>query len=155
DLVDAAGVRSLVGESSWLYGDGEDAPQPLDQLSASSFLCQLHAMVTRRVLKLEPSATIGYSSGESNALFAMGAWTDLDGMITDCRRSEIFTRDLAGECRALRRTWNRVGASAGWTSYSVSAPVDEVRAALASEPCVHLTIVNTPDDCVIGGEATA
>src|SRR5262249_20427219 len=34
-------------------------------------------------------------------------------------------------------------------------PADEIRAALAGEPTVHLMAVNMPDTCVVGGEATA
>ena len=41
-----------------------DAAHPLDQLWGTSFLCQLHAELTRGAARTLPQATIGYSSGE-------------------------------------------------------------------------------------------
>jgi 3-hydroxymyristoyl/3-hydroxydecanoyl-(acyl carrier protein) dehydratase/malonyl CoA-acyl carrier protein transacylase/1-acyl-sn-glycerol-3-phosphate acyltransferase len=146
----------MKASTDWLYGPGGAPAHPLDQLWGTSYLCQLHAELSRRVLRIAPNATIGYSSGESNALFAMGAWNDLDAMIRESRRSAIFTRDLVGAFDAPRRAWARMGASGTtWVNYSVAASVDEVRAVLAGEPLVHLTIVNAEGDCVIGGERAA
>ena len=143
--------------TDWLYGPGDGNPKhPLDQLWGSSFVCQLHAEISQRVLGLTPSATIGYSSGESNALFAMGAWNDLGEMIKASRAGSIFTSDLVGTFEAPRKAWKKLGSTGSiWSNYLVSAPVDQVKTALANEPLVHLTSINTPDDCVIGGEATA
>ncbi len=161
------GVVAKLGErfdgmataTAWSFGETAEPRHPLDQLWASAFLCQLHAEITRDVLRLRPDATIGYSSGESNALFAAGAWRDLDGMIRECWESPVFGDEIVGEQRAARRRWERlgvVGASAAeWRTWSVAAPVAAVRAALAGEVAAHLTIINAPDDCVIGGEAGA
>jgi acyl transferase domain-containing protein/3-hydroxymyristoyl/3-hydroxydecanoyl-(acyl carrier protein) dehydratase len=159
EVVDAIGARcaELEASTAWLYGPGDGKPShPLQQLWGTSFLCQLHAEFSRQVLGLSPDATIGYSSGESNALFAMGAWTDLGEMIRESRGGEIFTRELVGEFAAPRRAWARLGiAGTKWKNYSVAAPLDQVRATVADEPLVHLTIINTADECVIGGEETA
>jgi acyl transferase domain-containing protein len=108
------------------------------------------------VLGLRPAATIGYSSGESNALFALGAWNDLGAMIQESHEGPLFQTELVGAFDAPRRAWARLGLSgAGWSSYSVAAPLAEVQAALAGEPLCHLTIVNAPGDCVVAGEAQA
>jgi acyl transferase domain-containing protein/3-hydroxymyristoyl/3-hydroxydecanoyl-(acyl carrier protein) dehydratase/1-acyl-sn-glycerol-3-phosphate acyltransferase len=159
ELVDALGARcgALAGSTGWLYGPGDGTPtHPLDQLWGTSFVCQLHAEFSQQILGLRPDATIGYSSGESNALFAMGAWSDVDAMVAETHRGTLFTRDLVGEFAAPRQAWARLGAAGtAWASFSVAAPVEQVRAALADEPLAHLTIVNTPDECVIGGEAAA
>jgi acyl transferase domain-containing protein/3-hydroxymyristoyl/3-hydroxydecanoyl-(acyl carrier protein) dehydratase/1-acyl-sn-glycerol-3-phosphate acyltransferase len=157
----AAAVNARCGEmdasTAWLYGPGDGAPKhPLDQLWGTSYVCQLHAELSQRAFGLSPAATIGYSSGESNALFAMGAWTDLDAMIRETRGGTIFTRDLVGAFDAPRRAWSRLGSQGTkWLNFSVAGAVDDVRAALTNEPLVHLTIVNTPESCVIGGEAEA
>ncbi len=159
DLTSALRARSaeICAATGWLYGEGDGKPtHPLDQLWGTSFVCQLHAELTRGVLGIRPDATIGYSSGESNALFAMGAWTDLDAMIRDSRASALFQSDLVGAFEAPRRAWARLGASGSrWANFNVAASVSEVNAALAGEPLAHLTIVNSDDDCVIGGEAAA
>ena len=158
-LVDAVAARceEMHRSTDWLYGAGDGTPaHPLDQLWGTSFVCQLHAELSRGLLGLSPRATLGYSSGESNALFALGAWTDLDAMIRESRAGTIFTRELAGAFDAPRRAWARLGLRGEtWVNYIVSAPVEHVRAALAGEPLAHLTIINTPEDCVIGGEAAA
>ncbi|AUX42373.1 polyketide synthase [Sorangium cellulosum] len=148
---------SMDAATRWIFDPPAEPGHPLDQLWASAFLCQLHAEVSRRVLGLSPDATIGYSSGESNALFATGAWRDLDAMIRDCSESAVFRSELVGEFAAARRAWRKIGGDGArrWEAWSVAAPVEEVREALRGEPLVHLTIVNTRDDCAIGGEASA
>ena len=157
----AARNSELLSSTNWLYGAGPGTPaHPLDQLWGTAFVCQLHAELSRRLLGLTPQATIGYSSGESNALFAMGAWNDLGEMIRESRAGTTFTSDLVGAFDAPRRAWARLGehaasSSGAWTNYSVAAPAAQVLAALANEPLAHLTIVNAPGDCVIGGEAAA
>lgn len=160
--VAAVGARcsEMQTATDWIYGPGDGQPtHPLDQLWGTSFVCQLHAEVTRHVLGIRPEATIGYSSGESNALFAMGAWNDLGEMMKASRTGTAFTQDLVAPFNAARQAWQRQGLadadSRTWASYVVAAPLAEVKAALALEPLAHLTIINTVQDCVIGGEAAA
>lgn len=156
----AARCSEMKAATDWLYGPGDGNPtHPLDQLWGTSFVCQLHAEITRHLLGLKPEATIGYSSGESNALFAMGAWNDLGDMMKASRTGTAFTEDLVGAFAAPRRAWKKLGLAGAetttWASYVIAAPVDEVKAALAGEPLAHLTIINSAEDCVIGGEASA
>jgi PfaB family protein len=107
-----------------------------------------------RCFGIEPQAAIGYSLGESAGLFALGAWRDRDGMLARMRRSTLFTHDLAGECRAARRAWGiGAGEEVEWRIGVVEAPAREVHQALDSMARVYLLIVNTPDECVIGGDA--
>jgi acyl transferase domain-containing protein/3-hydroxymyristoyl/3-hydroxydecanoyl-(acyl carrier protein) dehydratase/1-acyl-sn-glycerol-3-phosphate acyltransferase len=153
----AARCSEMKAATDWLYGPGEGNPtHPLDQLWGTSFVCQLHAEVTQQLLGLKPEATIGYSSGESNALFALRAWNDLGDMMTESRAGTAFTEDLVGTFEAAHRAWKRLGVQgSGWANVVVAAPVEQVKAALADEPLAHLTIINTAEDCVIGGEAEA
>src|SRR6185436_13774506 len=75
EVVDAVGARcdELKAWTTSIFEPGDGTPShPLHQLWGTSFLCQLHAEFSRQVLGLSPDATIGYSSGESNSLFAMG-----------------------------------------------------------------------------------
>ncbi len=48
---------------------------------------------------IQPDAAIGYSLGESAALFALRAWTERDEMLRRMEASALFVGDLAGECR--------------------------------------------------------
>ena len=103
---------------------------------------------------VSPDAVIGYSLGESAGLFALDAWHDRDGMLGRMAASTLFTRDLAGEFRAARIHWG-MGPDelVEWRTGLVDAPAQEVRRAIDGMARVYLLIVNTPDECVIGGDA--
>ncbi len=102
---------------------------------------------------VRPSAAIGYSLGESAALFGLRAWRDRDGMFRAMHESPLFATDLTGPCDAARRAWG-VAASARveWTSGVVDRGPEVVRRALAGLQKAYLLIVNTPAECVVGGE---
>ncbi|MFI9310973.1 beta-ketoacyl synthase N-terminal-like domain-containing protein [Streptomyces triculaminicus] len=145
--------------------DTTDAPWPpsdfagtgvLGRIWATTRLAALHTLVTRYVLGLRPDAAIGYSSGETSALVALAAWPDAAALAEDARRGELFTRDVTGEYRAIRRAWQARGITGRrWRNYLLTAPPEEVREAVAAEPAVHLMAVNAPGVCVIGGEESA
>ena len=134
-------------------------PGPSDVLGriwGAAVLAGHHAGISRGVLGIRPAAAIGYSSGESAALAALGAWTDTHALYADLRASELFVTGLTGEFRAVRQAWQRADVPGDhWVSYLVSATPDRVRAVLAGEPAVHLMAVTAPDACVVGGEAAA
>ncbi|MGW1274391.1 beta-ketoacyl synthase N-terminal-like domain-containing protein, partial [Streptomyces sp. NPDC002491] len=147
-------LRAVVG---WAFAS-EDAgpPHPLDQIGGASVLGQLHTRITQDVLGLRPQAALGYSSGESVALAALGAWRDVSPLLTEARGSQLFTRLVAGDLEAPRRAWRRLGLeSRTWASHVAEASPERVRAALAGEPAVHLMVVNAPDSCVFGGAQEA
>ena len=105
---------------------------------------------------VHPAAVIGYSLGESAGLFALRAWRDRDGMYIRMKESTLFTSDMAGECRAAKRTWGMdEDATVNWSIGVVAAAEQDVRSALAAFPRTYLLIVNTPDECVIGGDTDA
>jgi PfaB family protein len=109
-----------------------------------------------RSFGVTPTAVIGYSLGESAGLLALHAWQDRDLMYTRIQESTLFTHDMAGECRAARQTWG-LGPeeSVTWSLGVVAAPAEQVRHLLADIPRAYLLIINTPDECVVGGDATA
>ena len=134
-----------------LYGSAE----PLDamaQLQTCALICQTHAEVSRGVLGLRPQAVIGLSSGETNALFAAGVWSDMGAMFAEIDGSGIYGRHLTGDCLAASQSWGQAHA-ADWRNWRLLAPIAEVEAALEGLPRVSITIVNAPQDCVIGGDA--
>ena len=132
------------------------APGVIGRILGAAVLCAFHAELTRGLLRIRPDAAIGYSSGESAALVALGAWTDPAALNHDVQASELLATDLTGEFRAVRRAWRRLGVTGErWASYLVSAPADQVRAALGREAAAYLMAINAPDACIIGGEASA
>jgi PfaB family protein len=145
-------LREVVG---WVYRAGPDEPRHvLEQIWGASMLGQLHTRISRDVLGIRPDAAIGYSSGETNALVALGAWNDPADLVRDAQASTLFSRDLVGGLDAVLPAWRAAGVSGDrWASYLVGAPADAVRDALVGEPAVHLMMVNAADSCVVGGEA--
>jgi PfaB family protein len=109
-----------------------------------------------RGLGLQPAAAIGYSLGESTALFAMRAWSDLDEMYGRLRRSPLFQTGLVGRCDAARAAWGlSPDETVDWRSVVVNRPAQVVREVLADVDRVYLQIINTTNECVIGGQAAA
>ncbi|CAK4829128.1 unnamed protein product [Aphanomyces euteiches] len=83
--------------ADWLYGEQTtNTAEPLQLLGASSFICQLHAEFSRHWLGLKPQSVIGLSSGETNALAAMGVWPNLDGLFEALQAKGIYDQKLAG-----------------------------------------------------------
>ncbi len=110
-----------------------------------------------RTFGLRADAAIGYSLGETTGLFAFGAWRQRDAMLQRALESDLFTTELAGPCLAARRRWklDDGAASISWSVGVVDKPKAEVKAALVGMARAYLLIVNTPDECVIGGDASA
>ncbi|MGD9383122.1 MAG: beta-ketoacyl synthase N-terminal-like domain-containing protein, partial [Desulfobacterales bacterium] len=97
-------------------------------------------------------AAIGYSLGESAALFAMGAWPDRDNMLKRMLATNLFSTELAGPCHAARSAWGiPMGEDINWCVALVNRPADRVRTVIDKWSFAKLLIVNTPDQCVIGG----
>ncbi len=101
-------------------------------------------------LGLKAQAALGYSLGESSALFSLGAWTERDLIYRRIQQSSLFSQDLGIECRAARQV---LGEPFVWKVVVVNRGAQAVNAALVSGS--YLLIVNTDSECVIGGHAEA
>ncbi|MGA5699450.1 beta-ketoacyl synthase N-terminal-like domain-containing protein [Peterkaempfera bronchialis] len=152
DDLEASGLpRSLLTDPATATGPAD----ALDQIMSTGLVISLHTAISRTLLG-DPDAAIGYSSGETAALIALGVWTDTAEHCAESRASGLFDREIGGEYRAVRRAWERAGVPGSrWAGYLVSMPAERVRAELAGEPAVHLLALNAPGLCVVGGEAEA
>ena len=145
----------------WIFEPGGEPSSPHEKLWGSSFLSQVHAEFSRGTLGLRPAATVGFCSGETNALFAMGAWQDMDAFYQEILDQGVFTRHISGEMQVIRRHLSDLGlpertpAEVNWVNWRVLAPEEELLAALEGEPLCHLTIISAPGDLVLGGDADA
>ena len=109
-----------------------------------------------RGLGVQPSAVIGYSLGESTALFALRAWPERDEMYGRLRQSPLFQSELVGRCEAARRAWALTDDdTVDWRCVVVNRHADAVRDVIAGVDRAYLLIVNAPDECVIGGQRGA
>jgi acyl transferase domain-containing protein/3-hydroxymyristoyl/3-hydroxydecanoyl-(acyl carrier protein) dehydratase len=158
-----------------LFWSGADAAQINDNHRAVIFGqvatgCGISDLV--RSFGVSPTSVIGYSLGESAALFSTRAWHDRDLMYNRMQESTLFTHDLAGECRAARVAWGLPdGQPVNWSLGVLMASAVKVRQTIKEmqsgherslAPCpvplpfrVYLLIINTPDECVVGGDSTA
>ncbi|GJQ27960.1 MAG: type I polyketide synthase [Phycisphaerae bacterium] len=107
---------------------------------------------------VRPRAVIGYSLGESVGLFASRAWRTPDEMLRRMSASPLFGSELGPPYDALRRSWGLPGdLEIDWRAVVVPRSADAVRKALVESERegrplrARLLIVNTPDECVIGG----
>ena len=138
-----------------MFGE-DDLSDPFTQLKGSTLVCQAHAILTRDLLGIEAQAAIGMSSGETNSLFAFGVWRDMEQMFADTNASEMYGRYLTGRFEAAREAYGiDPDAEFTWRNWRVLAAVAEVEAAVAAEPRAVLTIINSPNDCVIAGQASS
>ncbi len=115
----------------------------------------VHGSVMTRLVKqfgIKPDAVIGYSLGESAGLFAMGVWPDRGQMLNRMLNTNLFSTKLAGPCNAARIAWKIPDdEDMNWCVAVVNRPADKVQTKIDNHPFVRLLIINTPDQCVIGG----
>ncbi len=102
---------------------------------------------------VNPRAVLGYSLGEMAGLFSLRAWKDRDLMLERMEQSRLFTDYLAGQCLAARNCWRlQKKESVHWAMGVVDVPAARVREALSGKSRVYLLIINTQNDCVVGGD---
>ena len=118
------------------------------QVTLGSLVCD-----AARRFGVRADAVIGNSLGESAGLFALRAWTDRDAMLRAMDASPLFVRDLTGPCEAARKAWRLPpDAVVDWVTGIVDRAPSAVRNAVAGLRRAYLLILNTPRECVIGGE---
>lgn len=101
---------------------------------------------------IRPDAVIGYSLGEAAGNFAVGAWPDRGCMLDRLAASDLFKTQLSGACEAVRKAWNIPQERAiRWQTAAVNRSAEHVDEALTRLEGVRRLIVNTPEQCVIGG----
>ena len=131
------------------------APEsPFAVLQGCTLLSQVHTRVSQDLLKLRPQAMLGVSSGETNSLFAAGAWQDMDDMFAEIDVSGMYQTWIAGDFQAAREAWH-TDRTIDWQAYRVIAPADQLSELLSQQPRVFLTMINAGQDCVVAGEAQA
>ena len=149
---------SISNAAAWIYDSNvTDATVSLfEKLKGALFLSQIHSQFSHEVLGLKPEAYIGFSAGETAALFASGAWRDLDAYYQAVDDSGMWTKELAGELNVLNKAWSDTpNVAKTWRNWGVRAPYEAVKSALEKEPLVHLATINIQGDYSICGQEEA
>jgi acyl transferase domain-containing protein/3-hydroxymyristoyl/3-hydroxydecanoyl-(acyl carrier protein) dehydratase len=148
-------VNSLLGQLSadeFWYGDGEVAEENIEKML---FGVIAHGITMSRIIRrhgIPLDASLGYSLGETTAMFALDAWRDRDQMFEDMRETEMFATWLGGEFRAAKRKWGMSDDdTVDWYMGIVSKPPAQIIKAIGDNPRVYLLLINTDRRCVIGG----
>lgn len=102
---------------------------------------------------IKPDAVIGYSLGETAGLFSTRTWTARDEMLQRIQKSTLFTEELAGACTSVQKAWG-TDEPIDWALGVINTSADKVKAVLENYNRVYLLIINTPNECVIGGDRT-
>ena len=141
---------------SWEPGWEQDAYRNVVSDSHHMIFGQVvHGGVMANLAKyfgIQPSAVIGYSLGESAGYFAMNVWPERGEMLNRMQATNLFKTELAGECQAARRVWSiPPGEDVNWTVAVVNRSADAVRRIINRFATARLLIINTPEECVIGG----
>lgn len=101
---------------------------------------------------LQPGYAIGYSLGESASLMSLRAWSRRQEIHARMEASDLFRQQLGGPCLAARRLWNLNDQdSFEWRAAVLTAPAMAVQKELQGK--LELLIVNTDQECVVGGDA--
>ena len=141
----------------WANGWEEEAFRAISKEPLKMIFGQvIYGCIMTAIMKdlgVTPGAIIGYSLGESTALFANHIWSDRNAMLERMLASDLFKTQLAGACLAPRNAWNIAkDAAFEWSAAIVNRPAQAVRRVLSAYPLTRLLITNTPDECVIGGD---
>jgi PfaB family protein len=102
---------------------------------------------------IKPNAVIGYSLGETAGFFSTRTWTARDEMLSRIQQSTLFTEELAGACTSVQKAWG-TDKPIDWALGVINTSADKVKAVLEKHEHVYLLIINTPNECVIGGDKT-
>ncbi|MBL1141033.1 MAG: type I polyketide synthase [Proteobacteria bacterium] len=102
---------------------------------------------------IKPDAVIGYSLGETAGFFSTRTWTARDEMLKRIQRSTLFTEELAGPCASVQKAWG-TDKPVEWALGVINTSADKLKAVLKKYEHVYLLIINTPNECVIGGDKT-
>ncbi len=102
---------------------------------------------------IKPDSVIGYSLGETAGFFSTRTWTARDEMLQRIQKSTLFTEELAGPCTSVQKAWG-TDEPIDWALGVINTSADKVNEVLENHQHVYLLIINTPNECVIGGDRT-
>jgi PfaB family protein len=135
--------------------------RPLSMLFSGTAIAGLYTHLLCQGFGLQAQAALGYSMGETSMFFASGFWQHSTAMKNEISQLPLYHDRLAGRLEAVRTSWQRVGYSPAddgtpiWDNYLLMTTPQKALEAVATEPLVYLTHINTPRQVIIGGEPSA
>jgi len=113
----------------------------------------VYTKLFEHVFGLKADYAFGYSMGEISMFAALGSWVRPGEMSETLAHSDTFNRRLNGELLALREQWALEDHGEGplWETYTLKTTPERFLEAAAGEHRVYCTLINTPDNIVVGG----
>lgn len=125
----------------------------LFEAAATTLVATLNTRILRDHLGVIPNAALGVSIGEGNMLVANDVWKAPETIMDDLE-AEDFYEQLAINHQMIAKEWGLpAGEPVQWENYEIFAPVSSVQAAVENLPRCWVTIVVSPNQCMIGGSA--
>jgi len=150
---------NLEAYSGWMYpswSQDKNKNTAFNDLSGSSFICQLHSAISQKIWGLKEDACFGLSSGETNSIFALNIWKDLPALFDDIWQSNLYQYELCTSYKAVADYW-QLGdnTKVRWKSWVLFCDVSLIQAMVDAEERVYITIISSPSECVIAGDELA
>jgi len=113
----------------------------------------VYTKLFEHVFGLKADYAFGYSMGEISMFAALGSWVRPGEMSETLAHSDTFNRRLNGELLALQEQWSLEDHVEGplWETYTLKTTPERFLQAAAGEQRVYCTLINTPDNIVVGG----
>lgn len=128
------------------------------QITAGQMFGILLTRLMRGLFGVKADAAFGYCTGEAAMLASFGVWPDLETLHQRWLTAPVFRNRIFNEMDSVREAW---GLGMGerpadlWRTFVAVVEPERAAAALAGEDRAYLTIVNSPKEVVIAGEAAA
>ncbi len=151
-IIEKVGPENAAKHLAWVFEENNNRfpTDPDSQIWSVSLASQIHTHLCRDIFGLKPDAAIGFSLGESSMLFSLDVWRDLEQMVDDLPTSEIFGEDLSGIYRAVKQSWGEDKIT--WANWTILGDVEQVQKATRHFERVHVSIINSLNECVISGD---
>ncbi|QOV21812.1 PfaB family protein [Anabaenopsis elenkinii] len=133
---------------------------PVALLEVEVYFTGFITAILKDYFQIKPQSAFGYSLGETSMMFAQGIWTNFKQSSQNLNSSSLFKTRLAGCKDAVREYWglsqkHNINDENLWNNYVLLCPPSLVKEAIKSENRVYLTLINTPEEVIIGGDPQA
>jgi acyl transferase domain-containing protein len=126
----------------------------IEEIQLTSLLSWLHLQCLTQILGIDFDVVMGHSVGELNAYLCLDQFSQYHIQKEKLLHSALLDRYLDNEYLLLTKCFSDVVQDdIGWENWRLVADVEQVTQYVSELPHCHLTIINTPQDCTIGGIA--
>ncbi|MBD2136385.1 type I polyketide synthase [Anabaena sp. FACHB-1237] len=133
---------------------------PVSMLESEVVFARLITAILRNYFQIQSPYAFGYSLGEISMMLAQGVWTNFKNTSDYLNSSSLFKTRISGPKNTVRQYWglpqiHNQQYTEFWSNYILLCSPEEVREILKTQSQVYITLINTPQEVIIGGETQA